>query len=136
MNVIDIQPIAKSWQPFHAASDVGHIKDEAHYDRMVALADHLVDSGAANDGHDLEDLFLLVCDLIAQYDDKHYPAGNVTPTEMLRFLMTQHGLTQSDLPEIGTQGVVSEILRGKRDLNLRQIKEISARFNMNPAAFL
>jgi HTH-type transcriptional regulator/antitoxin HigA len=29
--------------------------------------------------------------------------------------MDEHELTQSDLPEIGSQGVVSEILSGKRD---------------------
>jgi len=35
--------------------------------------------------------------------------------------MDQHGLTQSDLPEIGSQGVVSEILSGKRELNARRL---------------
>jgi HTH-type transcriptional regulator/antitoxin HigA len=35
--------------------------------------------------------------------------------------MEQHGLKQTDLREIGSQGVVSEILSGKRDLNVRQI---------------
>ena len=54
---------------------------------------------------------------------------------MIRFLMEQHGLTQSDLPEIGTQGVVSEILRGKRELNTRQISELSSRFHVSPAVF-
>jgi hypothetical protein len=63
MSVIDIQPIAQTWQPFHATSKIGHIKDKADYDRMVALADQLIETGAANEGHELEDLFLLVCDL-------------------------------------------------------------------------
>ena|SRR5687768_1085180 len=30
----------------------------------------------------------------------------------------EHSLTQSDLPEIRSQGVVSEVLRGKRELNI------------------
>ena len=40
--------------------------------------------------------------------------------DALKFLMKAHHLTQSDLSEIGSQGVISEILRGKRPLNLRQ----------------
>jgi HTH-type transcriptional regulator/antitoxin HigA len=50
--------------------------------------------------------------------------------------MTQHGLRQGDLPEIGSQGVVSEILTGKRDLNVRQIRALSARFGVSIATFL
>ncbi len=44
--------------------------------------------------------------------------------------------SMSDLPEIGTQGVVAEVPRGKCQLNARQIKEIAARFHVSPAAFL
>jgi HTH-type transcriptional regulator/antitoxin HigA len=45
-------------------------------------------------------------------------------------------LTQSDLPEIGSQGVVSEILRDKRKLNMRQVQALAARFNVSPAVFI
>ena len=38
--------------------------------------------------------------------------------------MEEHGLKQSDLSDIGSQGVVSEILRGKRELNTRQISTV------------
>ncbi|MFY0104116.1 helix-turn-helix domain-containing protein, partial [Acinetobacter baumannii] len=74
--------------------------------------------------------------LIAEYDDKHFPLQQVSPIEVLQFLMEQHQLTQSDLPEIGSQGVVSEILRGKRDLNLRQVKALAERFGVGPAVFI
>ena len=37
----------------------------------------------------------------------------------LNILIKEHGLKQSDLSEIGSQGVVSEILSGKRQLNIR-----------------
>jgi HTH-type transcriptional regulator/antitoxin HigA len=40
------------------------------------------------------------------------------------------------LPEIGSQGVVSEILGGKRELNARQMRALSGRFGVGPAAFL
>jgi HTH-type transcriptional regulator/antitoxin HigA len=50
--------------------------------------------------------------------------------------MEQHGLRQSDLPEIGSQGVVSEVLAGKRELNVRQIRALSERFGVSPATFV
>lgn len=55
---------------------------------------------------------------------------------LLKILIHQHNLNQSDLPEIGSQGVVSEILNGKRSLNLKQIKKLAARFDLNPALFI
>ena len=50
--------------------------------------------------------------------------------------MEAHGLTQSELPEIGSQGVVSEILSGERDLNVRQIRRLAKRFGVSPAVFI
>lgn len=35
-----------------------------------------------------------------------------------------------------SQGVVSEILSGKRDLNVRQITQLTARFGVSPALFM
>ena len=56
--------------------------------------------------------------------------------DALRFLLEEHDLTQSDLPEVGSQGVVSEILGGKRTLNVRQIRALSERFGVSPAVLV
>jgi HTH-type transcriptional regulator/antitoxin HigA len=50
--------------------------------------------------------------------------------------MEEHGLTQADLPEVGSQGVVSEILNGKRELNVRQIRYLAGKFKVSSAVFL
>lgn len=50
--------------------------------------------------------------------------------------MAQHGIKQSDLHEIGSQGVVSEILTGKRELNIRQVRALSERFCISPTTFV
>ena len=47
--------------------------------------------------------------------------------ELLRSLMEVHGLTQSKLPEIGNQRVVSEILASERELEIRQIRRLAKR---------
>jgi HTH-type transcriptional regulator/antitoxin HigA len=50
--------------------------------------------------------------------------------------MAEHGLRQTDLPEVGSQGVVSEILAGKRQLNARQIAALARRFQVRADVFL
>ena len=59
----------------------------------------------------------------------------MSATEM-KEIMREHQLRQSDLPEIGTQGVVSEIMAGKRELNTRQIRKLAERFGVSPAVFV
>jgi HTH-type transcriptional regulator/antitoxin HigA len=53
-----------------------------------------------------------------------------TPATVLASLMEEHGLKQSDLPEVGAQSVVSAVLAGKRQLNLRQVKALARRFGV------
>jgi len=51
-------------------------------------------------------------------------------------IIQEHGVRQGDLPEIGSQGVVSEILSGKRSLNTRQVKALGLRFGVSPVVFI
>ncbi len=73
--------------------------------------------------------------LIECYETQHFPEPVSDQIGVLKFLMDEHGLKQGDLSEIGSQGVVSEILNRKRELNVRQIKTLSSRFNVSPAVF-
>lgn len=112
------------------------IKTKRDYKAATIALNTLLDSGGANENAPLAALVTLLGDLIADYEEKQSPAVSVSPAAMLRFLMDQHGFKQSDLPEIGSQGVVSEILSGKRDLNVRQIKLLADRFNVGAQAFV
>ena len=69
--------------------------------------------------------------LIESYEIQHFPEIEGSPIDTLKALMQDHGLKQSDLAEIGSQGVISEILSGKRQFNARQIKLLSKRFNVS-----
>ena len=113
------------------------VRSEGEYDAAVVSLNALMDAGAADEAHPLADLAATLGELIGDYDDVHYPAKDVAPSEMLRFLMDQHGLKQTDLAdELGSQGVVSEVLSGKRDLNLRQIRALAGRFSVPVASFV
>ncbi len=61
----------------------------------------------------------------------------VSGAEMLAYLMDLQGLIQSDLAkELGGQPIVSKILKGERELNLRQVKALAKRFNVSPQVFI
>ena len=74
--------------------------------------------------------------VVHAWEEQHHPIPRSEGVDSLRFLMEEHELTQSDLPEVGSQGVVSEILRGKRKLNIRQIRALSERFGVSPSVFV
>jgi HTH-type transcriptional regulator/antitoxin HigA len=136
MNMIAIEPIAKTWTAFRASSGIGHIRSEAQYERIMDLMDELADLGAMDESSELHELFMLAADVVRQYESLHYPDPKVSGVEMLRFLMGQHGLKQTDLiQELGSQSIVSAILSGRRELNKGHIAALSKRFKVSPAVF-
>lgn len=112
------------------------IRTEADYDRAVDRLNQLIDEVGTNEAHPLYELLDTLGTLIHAYEEAHEPLHESSGVEALQYLMEEHGLTQSDLPEVGSQGVVSEILRGKRELNVRQIRALAHRFSVAPAVFL
>lgn len=138
--VIDLRAAEDLARHFRAISKhvpLRPIRTAVDYDAAVASLNALLDAGAADETHPLADLAATLGELIGEYDDAHYPAKNVAPSEMLRFLMDQHGLKQTDLAEeLGSQGIVSEVLNGKRELNLRQMRALAARFGVPVSSFV
>ncbi len=112
------------------------IRNERDYDLAVKRLNELVDEIGTDERHPLYGLLDALGTLIHAYEEQHHPMPQVSGADMLRFFMEQRSLTQSDLPEVGSQGVVSEILGGKRELNLRQIRALAERFRVSPAVFL
>ncbi len=111
------------------------IRNAREYDAAVEKLNALLDEIGDNPKDPRYRLIDTLSILVKAYDDEHYPIPDVSGLEMLKFLREQHGLSQGDIPEIGSQGVVSEILRGKRKLNVRQIAALSQRFHLPPSAF-
>ena len=74
--------------------------------------------------------------LIEAYEDENYPIRAASPVEVLVHLMEANNLKQKDLaPLLGSESVVSEVLRGKRELNKHHIERLSKRFGVSPAVF-
>lgn len=112
------------------------IHSTGEYDAAVSQLNDLVDEIGDNPRDPRYRFIETLSILIEAYDAEHHALADASGLEVLKYLMEEHGLTQSELPEIGSQGVVSEVLRGKRELNVHQIQKLAARFHVSPAAFL
>ena len=112
------------------------IRNEREYDKAVKRLNELLDEIGDNEKHLLYSLLDTLSTLIHAYEEEHYPIPEASGADVLRFLMEEHELSQSDLPEIGSQGVVSEILNNKRELNVRQVRALAKRFNVSSAVFV
>jgi len=112
------------------------IRNEREYNAAVKRLNELLDEIGDNEKHPLYGLLDTLGTLIEIYEEEHYSIPDATGVEVLRFLMDEHGLTQSDLPEVGSQGVVSEILNGKREMNIRQVRSLAEKFKVSSAVFL
>ncbi|MDP2788356.1 MAG: transcriptional regulator [Pseudomonadota bacterium] len=134
MNVMDV---VKLWESVNAALGLtGPVRDEAHYEALLAFVAECFDRFGGQESHPIFALVALVGDHIREYEDRVHPwPDTTTPASMLSYLMEEHGLKQADLPEVGPQSVVSEVLSGKRALNLRQVKTLATRFHVPMEVF-
>ncbi len=133
---MQVKHLLPAWETFRSATDIAPIRDEAHYQRMTAMLEALLDETTGDENHPAMGLVDIVGDLIEDFEIEHHPMPDVTGVQALKFLIEQHGIKQCDLHEIGSQGVVSEILAGKRELNIRQVRALSERFGVSPATFV
>ena len=125
--------LKKSWP---AIEDHLTIHTKQDYDNAISVLNRLLDEVGENEKHPLFGFIEILGIVIENYESEHYKWDDASGVDVLKYLMEEHSLNQNDLSEIGSQGVVSEILNGKRQLNVNQIKKLSQRFNVNPAAFI
>lgn len=130
----EIKRAVKVWPT--VSKVVSTIHTERQYNRAVKMLDQLIDEVNEKSDPVKESLIDTLGTLIKEYEDRNIVEPKGDPIGVLKYLLEEHGLTQSDLREIGSQGVVSEILNGKRRLNLRQVVALSKRFSVSPSVFI
>ncbi len=109
------------------------IKSEKDYKEALESMETVFD---ATKGH-LAEYAETLAILVEHYETELFPIKESSGIDVVRFLMDQNGLNQKDLIGIlGGKSSVSEILHGKRLLNLQHIKALSDEFNVNPATFI
>lgn len=81
---------------------------------------------------------ILLGNLVADYDEEHYPIGEPSLVDMLKLRMYEMGLTQVALSKL--LGInpsrISEYLSGKKEPTLSQARLIVERLNIDPATVL
>jgi HTH-type transcriptional regulator / antitoxin HigA len=130
---IKIQEIQPYWA---VISPYLSVRNEEEYDRAIDQLNSLIDMVGTDENHSMYEYLDTLATLIHAYEEKNFPMPAASGVEVLLYLMEEHGLHQTDLPEVGSQGVISEILNGKRELNVRQIRELAQRFHVSPAVFI
>lgn len=80
----------------------------------------------------------LISDLVADYEEEHYPVAAPTLADTIKLRMYEMGLTQSKLAEmLGLSAArLSEIITGKGEPSLKTGREISRKLNIDPAIVL
>ncbi len=131
---IQLKTLAQTWPLI--ADSVSYIRTKTDFERATRLLDVILDEVGTDTKHPLYGLMDHLGSLIEHYESQHLKESKPNPIAVLKNLMKEHKLKQADLRELGSQGVVSEILRGKRKLNTRQIKALCKRFRVAPATLL
>jgi HTH-type transcriptional regulator / antitoxin HigA len=114
------------------------IETEAEYREALAVVEHFVFKKERS----LEELALydLALILVKDYESKICPMDDwrtQSPTEMLQYLLESSGKKQSDLVgTIGSSGIVSEVVNGKRSISKSQAKKLGEIFRVSPSLFI
>jgi HTH-type transcriptional regulator / antitoxin HigA len=111
------------------------IETEAEYNRMLKQVEQLHFKEELTPEEDK--LYDLLVALIDTYEEQQFPMPDSLPHEILQHLMEHSGTRQVDLVGLlGSSGVVSEIVNGKRAISKAQAKALGDRFKVSPSLFI
>lgn len=142
--MISEQVILKKFMDFtQVAAPILSLKDEQAYEDALTMVEHLMESVGEQSNKPEHILIDLLTRAIKEYEEKeaeisdfvNQSMNDASDVVMLRFLLSQHQLTLSDLPEIGHKSLVSKILSGERNLTRSHIEKLSKRFHIDPGLF-
>jgi HTH-type transcriptional regulator/antitoxin HigA len=111
------------------------IETEAENERAIAFAIELEHKASRSLEEDA--ILELLVTLIEKFEQEKYPIPSGTPLSMLLHLMEASDLKQENLVGvIGSRGVVSEIVNGKRSISKAQAKALADFFSVDVGLFI
>ena len=80
----------------------------------------------------------LISNLVADYEEVHYPIKPLSLVETMELRMFEMGLTRKKLSEMLnlSKSTISDILTGKREPTLKTAREISRKLNIDASVVL
>lgn len=130
------QAILRAWLPFKQLVGVTSVHTEGDYAQARATIDAPLEEIGDNESHPLADVLDYLADQVKAYEDENFQIPEAEPSEVLRFLMEQHGLKQEDLGECAPQSRISDILNNKRAISKEIAKRLAHRFSVRADLFL
>jgi HTH-type transcriptional regulator/antitoxin HigA len=112
------------------------LHDEVDYRNALAVLDAMA---GFEMNADQEDYFDAIATFVEKYEaDRHaLDDPRLSPVELIRTLMKEHGMTESDLGRLlGDRSLGHRILSGERELSKAHIRILAEHFSLNPAALL
>jgi HTH-type transcriptional regulator/antitoxin HigA len=75
--------------------------------------------------------------LIEQYESRHYEIPRAAPVDVLKSVMVANNYSRADLVEIvGSKSRAADLLNGRREINLDQIRKISRAWGIPAGALV
>ena len=110
------------------------IENEAENEAAITLAESLEHRQRTPEEDALLELLII---LIEKFEETSYPLPNFKSDLMLLHLMEARNMKQEELVGvIGSRGVVSEIVNGKRSISKAQAKVLGELFHVSPSLFI
>lgn len=112
------------------------IKTESENEQALAIIEELMHK--KNRTPEEDELYQLLILLVEKFEHQYYLSGETAnPQSILLLLMEQKGIKQADLVGIiGSKGVVSEVVNGKRNISKNQAKALAEFFHISSELFI
>jgi len=107
------------------------ISSHDHLEAAVGVIDRLLASGKLDRG---QQAYLdALSDLVAAYEDEHFPIEPASDADMLRHLLDAKGVSQAELHRAAgiSKSSISEVLAGKKPFSRQMIRKLAAYFGVD-----
>ncbi|MDX2214764.1 MAG: hypothetical protein SFY66_15860 [Oculatellaceae cyanobacterium bins.114] len=112
------------------------IRTEEDNERALAVVEELMHR--PNRSPEENELYDLLIALIEKFEHEFYQVSSQSnPSSMLEFLMEQQGIAIAELANVlGSEIAATEMLEGKRELSIAQVKVLSQLFKVDSSVFI
>ena len=112
------------------------LRNEAEYEAALAAVRPYFENEpepGSPESENFDALFLLIED----YESKHYPIPDAEPIAVIRHIMEANSYSRGDLAAVlGSKSRASDLLNGKRQINLEQIRKLHRAWHIPVVALL
>ena len=112
------------------------IRSARQHARSLAIVEKLIDKPKQTAAE--KEMIELLSTLIDQYEERIWPTPEVPPGEMLKFLLVDRKMSQTELAgETGVpQSTIANVIAGRRQLSKQNVVALAKFFRMSPTLFM